>query len=213
MHLASHPRDDDAAQPRFNVALGSMSPVGFQRLPRLIWVSGAVNVRLARLRLLLAPVTRLEAQTSRLQSQDTSTLTWSFTTARQRSAVNVASSTLARAPASRVLDCNVATTPPAQPGPSESRSATEPPRSLVVDPRRHSVPESEPVVADQVVSIVIIGPCTSWYSANKSLLCRECRGSDGDCAGQGKSTSTITTARKVKSHDSAAAKAALRSRP
>lgn len=26
------------------------------------------------------------------------------------------------------LDCNVATTPPAQPGPSESRSATEPPR-------------------------------------------------------------------------------------
>ncbi|KHO11620.1 UPF0047 domain protein [Metarhizium robertsii ARSEF 23] len=48
------------------------------------------------------------------------------------------------------LDCNVATTPPAQPGPSESRSATEPPTSLVVDPRRHSVPESEPVVADQV---------------------------------------------------------------
>ncbi|KAH0597530.1 hypothetical protein MHUMG1_04909 [Metarhizium humberi] len=84
-------------------------------------------------------------------------------------------------------------------------------------PRRGSTPPFRSGVRTRRcrsgVSIVIIGPCTSWYSANKSLSCRECRGSDGDCAGQGKSTSTITTARKVKGHDSAAAKTALRSRP
>ncbi|QLI64907.1 uncharacterized protein G6M90_00g024710 [Metarhizium brunneum] len=142
MHLASHPRDDDdddadAAQPRFNVALGS-------RLPCLVWMSGAVNAQ-------------TQGQTSRLQleSQDTtstSTLTWDMEPHHGSPALSSQRCFQHAGPSPSIasLDCNVATTPPAQPGPSESRSATEPPTSLVADPRRHSVPESEPVVADQV---------------------------------------------------------------